>query len=880
MLDIAHSMSVSSIRRRIYSMALQEQCDSAVLDLLIPDLVPIEHEDALWDFKQTILLDPSVHKGGTDYAADCCELVKDIVAFHNTYGGYIVIGVTDKTKQIVPFNFTIDVDLLKARIKSDTNASIDFTFKRLTYGSLSLGLILIPRRRDGIAPLQFRRDAKPNSNGTKCYKSGDIYCRDDASSAPARGAESLALLFSDVRRAIAAPTEVKAISITDNNLRARDPGLIQFVGRDEDLDKLWRWLVDRFNPVRLISGVGGVGKTTLVREFAEEILDRSPLGFERVIWLTAKRKHWDAAKGKKVEAEHENFPHFDTPNELFRQLLFELGYLETDIDADWMRTDFIEKLVEALTLTPSFVVVDDLDTLEPDDQTDVFQALITILSQTVPKAVATSRAIVTARLNIGASPAQMMRVEGFNEAEFIDYIRMVMKELDFTLSLKRDSKLFKKFYSATEGSPLFASSILRIVARGGDALDACLNKWKGASGEEVRRFAFERELSQLTDSQLRTLYVICCLETCSFIELREITRHTQQLLEDDLQRLRDFHLVAQTGMVETGGMNYRIPNNIALLSDLMKERVKDHSRIEQACARLRKQAGGQTDDVGGVIRRVVAYWDRDQPSEALQIAQSASNSLGRKHPDIECILGRAYLRAAPPDPQRADVIFRNADNLGCERPELLGLWIEARAMRGDWRGVIELGERGLDSNKASKYAVAVSSAYLNIGDAEFSDRKYQSAIDNYLRSGREADKAFAQNRASGAVHQLNEIRRRAFDEAIRASKVIHSDSDSAVEIWNACFGAFKCYVRTQMVIQTGLEYLMNWARHVTNVRENVNISTRDKMFEKQEELMQMRDACLQKEWDDPKILREIEDALLEINALTVRYSGLAEARFG
>ena len=631
-------------------MVLQDTCNSSVLELLLPDLHPIEHEDALWDFKRAVFLDPIEDRSDPNFAANCCEIVKDIVAFHNTYGGYIIIGVDDKTREIHDFDGNIDINALNSRLKSDLHTSVDFTFQKLTFLSQKFGLFFIPRRRNGIRPLQFRRAAKPNQAGKKAYNNEDIYFRDQASSAPAKGAEALALLFSDAKRAVSAPTEVKPISITDNNLRARDPGFISFVGRDEDLEKLWRWLVDRFNPVRLVSGVGGVGKTTLVREFAEGILERSPLGFERVIWLTAKRRHWRLTRGKAEDAKIEHSPHFGTPDELFRQMLLELGFLETEIDDDWTRTDYIENLVHALTVTSSFIVVDDLDTLDPAHQTDVFQTMVSILSQTVPGASAASRAIITARLNIGASPAQFMRIEGFNELEFDEYINMVAKELDFSLPVKRNSKLFRKFYAATDGSPLFAASVLRFVARG-QPLDACLNEWKGHSGEEVRRFAFERELSQLTELQLRTLYTICRLQTGSFVELKEVTKNSSQLLEDDLQRLRDFHLVSQSGLVEEGGMNYGIPNNIALLEDLIRERIKGAaSRIEAACSRLRKSAGDSAREVGSIIRRVVAYWDQSEPAKALAVAQEASNASGRKHPDIECILGRAYLRAVPPTP--------------------------------------------------------------------------------------------------------------------------------------------------------------------------------------------------------------------------------------
>ena len=178
-------MSVSAVRRRIYSMVLQERCDQTIFELLLPNLSPIEHEDALWDFKQALTLDPTIHKNDPDYAGNCCELVKDIAAFHNTFGGYIIIGVDDKTKSISDYTSNLDIDLVNARIRADLNASVDFTYRRISFHNRHLGLIFIPRRRDGIPPIQFRREAKPKQSGRKSYKNGDIYYRDDAASAPA-----------------------------------------------------------------------------------------------------------------------------------------------------------------------------------------------------------------------------------------------------------------------------------------------------------------------------------------------------------------------------------------------------------------------------------------------------------------------------------------------------------------------------------------------------------------------------------------------------------------------------------------------------------------------------------------------------------------------
>src|SRR5262249_19426131 len=147
-------------------------------------------------------------------------------------------------------------------------------------------------RRVSPAPLAFKKQAKESSKGKIAYQANDIYFRNGANSSPAETVDQLSFLFGPRTAIYTPPSTVEKTSILDNNLRLQDPALIEFVGRNRDLEKLWRWLNDRFSPVKLVTGIGGVGKTRLVRTFAEQILDRSPLGFEKVIWLTAKKQHW------------------------------------------------------------------------------------------------------------------------------------------------------------------------------------------------------------------------------------------------------------------------------------------------------------------------------------------------------------------------------------------------------------------------------------------------------------------------------------------------------------------------------------------------------------------------------------------------------------
>jgi predicted HTH transcriptional regulator len=60
-------------------------------DSLAEELVTKQFESQLWDFKEELNLD-SIGKA---------ELAKDCAALHNTDGGYIIVGVKDKTWEVL-----------------------------------------------------------------------------------------------------------------------------------------------------------------------------------------------------------------------------------------------------------------------------------------------------------------------------------------------------------------------------------------------------------------------------------------------------------------------------------------------------------------------------------------------------------------------------------------------------------------------------------------------------------------------------------------------------------------------------------------------------------------------------------------------------------
>jgi Schlafen, AlbA_2/AAA ATPase domain len=871
-----HQISISELRRIIFRKIIEDNCTVEIIKYLSNGDRLVEQEDALWDYKSYANIDPVKKTSALgQFNAHCCELVKDIVAFYNTYGGYLIFGVDDRTKTLFGFDEEVDLNAVMSRIEADTGRKICISFCRLVMNEKTIGLMHIPRRPDAEQPLQFRKDAKIANSGKKAYKSNDIYFRDGGRSLPATGSQSLSFLFSSGKRNFFGPKEVPITSITSNNLRANDRSFVKFVGRELYLEQLWRWLIGWLHPVRVVSGVGGVGKTTLVREFAEEVLSRSPLGFENLIWLTAKRTYFRPFDDKIADAEIDENPHFYSPLSLYRSLLGELGYLDIEIDEDAPKEEVLEKLIDALKITPSFIVVDDLDSLEIGQQIDIFQDLNAVIRSTTPAGKAPSRAIITARLTLGASAGQLLKIEGFNESELFEFVCTICEQYGRPFSHGRDSKLFKRFHKITEGSPLFASSIVRMICRG-EPVEACLNQWKGASGEEVRKFAFERELSTLTDSQVRTLYALSRLSRCSFLQLKDVLESNKGLLLDDLSVLRDFHLLSSSGESLHTGDVFSVPDNIVLLHDIIRERLIDPRRIEQKCKNLRKESKSQSKDVGEIIARVVTLWNQDQPNQAIEEAEHALKNRGETHPDLECILGRAYLRSIPANPTKADSKFKNAHNLHCERPELFDFWIEAKKMRGDWTGIVEIGEVALKKSGDIKHLVDIGEAYLSLAEDASNSGQIKSSINYYTQVGRRVNDSFTKKIVYPYFTELNDIRRTAYLEAVRLAVDEYRSPNEAIEIWEICWEAFRSFVRVDDVIHNGVSSLLTWAFFASVMRERKNENTRSKMRAKLHDLTMMHRILVDKEWDDSDMVDHVALGKEKMEKLVMEYESLFE----
>ena len=81
--------------RELLTLVNEGSLDQSVLDIVLPHGVPREYETALWDYKRKLPNTLGKPVDGADEPSEVqiCELVKDVVSFYNSFGGYIVAGV-------------------------------------------------------------------------------------------------------------------------------------------------------------------------------------------------------------------------------------------------------------------------------------------------------------------------------------------------------------------------------------------------------------------------------------------------------------------------------------------------------------------------------------------------------------------------------------------------------------------------------------------------------------------------------------------------------------------------------------------------------------------------------------------------------------------
>lgn len=815
----------SAFQRRAAIAELIESgiVDDTVLSRLILDGRAISDEAALWDFKVEIPVVPvGVKLSDTakrSYDAKFAEIVKDCVSLYNAYGGYLIVGVDDSTRGLRGFSGAFDAADINKRIQAATQVSIETIYRQVSFSDsvtpiTQLGILFIPKRPEGFKPASFKKDAPERENGVRAYRQNDFYFRERDNCRAAKTPEDYEFLFS--QRLIEVPYRRK--KFIENNLPPRDQELKQLIGREDELATLWSWLPDIFSPVKILSGLGGVGKTSIAYTFAERLLYQSPEYIDKVLWLGAKTETYLGLRGNFSDTRLD----FTTIDELLVNIILEAGCPPELIPERPSRQELMTLAQHHLAFHSYVLIIDNVDTLNDDDQKKILSLLTQLCS------VAKAKAIVTARRNLGAAFDMYIDLKGLAFSDFQSLVKDKCALFSLRAPLENSAEM-NRFYDASGGSPLFALSIIRLVHLG-DTFSEAIRHWTGAEGEHVRDIAFRRELNRLKASAAKVLLALCYLERASVVELGSVLGLAHAEVQTALSDLEEFSMTARDTTLP-GGAAFKIPSMMGLITPLVEKVVIDHANIKKNSNEFRQLRQTKTPFVGTAIVRTMAFLNIGETRQALQTAKAALDTLP-ENPDLLCLVGRVY--NATGNAPKADESFRIAYQHGCKKRELFNEWIALREAREDWSGVIEIAEIAKPSVESARLTIAKCNAEMMIGDQASRIGRYAEAEGKYEAAIVMIQEALRIYNIPSERADLWRLNRSLVFRWIGAVRMQTSSIDGKRRFFGACAKAIRTYrLLSKDVLISGYSALREWAHHnlarstiTERIRSDANINAR------------------------------------------------------
>jgi hypothetical protein len=291
----------------------------------------------------------------------------------------------------------------------------------------------------------------------------------------------------------------------------------------------------------------------------------------------------------------------------------------------------------------------------------------------------------------------------------------------------------------------------------------------------------------------------------------------------------------------------------------MKKRIRDPNWIEKECEKIRDKAPDPSSDIGRITARVLALWRDGKPKDALDLALVAEKTFPT-HADIKCLVGRAYLNLASPDAQKADVAFHRASELKCSRPELLGLWLQAKTSLNDWMGILEITK---DHRPTPKIVQAKVGAYSALAEIALQTGNFRRAANHFLAGGEYIDESLRHAQSGLEQPQLKHWKNMLFNSFVLALDRDPQPDEERLVVWRACLDIFRRgAVAGTSVICVGAKNLAAWWGAVE--RRNRNDPKAGQIMQQQlQALDKMISDAVMKEW------RGAEEELKSVQILVI-----------
>lgn len=711
------------------------------------DFIP--KEGWVWDYKESLPKD----------TLSLAKTVLQVVSFHNTCGGYIIYGVREAKKDINFIPKFLDVSAfnpaqLRDKIKHYTSISIDISFAKVSLTIESedydFGLLYIPKRHHAKKPVSFLKNGPEKSPGNPIFKADEVYYRHLDECSKASSVEDWRMLFSsrilDGTNGINPSDSILTKKTLSHNLPDKNLICANFIGREDVLSKLWEWIADDFEYTKILAGDGGKGKTSIAYRFCRSFTQTSPSGYERVVWLSVKERQFSAIENNFYELQDADFLDYKS----FLECLAEWCALKTTDYEDFSHKVIKRDLQSALGIFPSLIVVDDIDSLEEEEQRKVVDACRQLGQDKV-------RFLITTRKKLAYSADVCINVPGMDIDDFFDLTRSISKSVQVrNLSPKETRRL----HEACDGSPLLATSIIRLCRQGED-LGVAIKAWSGYAGEDARNAALRREIEALSADAKRLLLVVAYFHNCSYTELRQAVGYETLRMSDSLEELQSMFLVNEPRLIENEE-RFTISNTTALIvAEMKSDMAFDYQSLQKTVRRQREGPStkkvGNRKRVGLAINQALALVRDERFEDAIDtVDRELKNQKGNQ--DLLLMKARCFMSMPKPRYEAASKLLRVSVGSGQRKELAYDLWFEAEATLDSPNGMVECATKALDLNDSDRASWSeklarglIYRARVRSGDAAVTDLLDASeALKETLQSSGKLEK---QNR----IHELSAL---------------------------------------------------------------------------------------------------------------------------
>lgn len=659
---LSFKMDFLKIKEQIYFLITKGTLNETVISALQQDGKFIPNEGELWDYKKTFSCSE------IDYA----KIIRLALSMHNTYGGYVIFGVDEVKKDSMYEPFGIAPDLFSVQrfrgyMDKYIGRQIDCNYDEFVNNSVRYGLLQVPKRDLGTMSFPTIREAKFSGNKTVFNKNVVFYRDGDKCSAASTELDFIFLMGE--RELFSVSKDQKPVThIIAHNLPDKSFICNNFIGRDEIIQSLWAWLSDEFEYAKVLVGEGGKGKTSIAYEFSRLLINSAARVFEQVIWLTAKKKQFKPTQNDYVSTPE---THFQDATTLMMAICDRTGYSGDLLES--LSENQLKRIAKSqLEIIPSFIVIDDVDSAEPNEQRKILETARVIIGSSG------SRILLTTRANVSYSSDTSIHVPGLSGQDFLDYSESLFARYDIPLP---DKRRLKRLETTSEGSPMFAEAIVRFILTGLE-FDAAIDAWKGHKGESVRNAALKREVDQLSITSKKVLFALCVIGESSLTEIQGITEIESVEIQDAISELGSLFLIIGKPLIEEEP-RFNTSESIRLLVQEQANTLLPNGESEltqlskRADSKERNKSQSNHREVGYAINQANALIYNQEYGKARRTIESALRK-PQFHDNKDLLLTRAKIDFHDESVSKRIVLARvnDAYRNGQRKDPLFEIWFK------------------------------------------------------------------------------------------------------------------------------------------------------------------------------------------------------------